>query len=1365
MEYDTSQPAPPGVISPSPLNKESSTPKTTSSFVPTILPTTKGVENAKKRLRAFSIQKKAPLTPVMAPKPTGSGNTMVLIGKLSGVKVTPKREEEQDAKIPKLPKPPKPGAVRKALQGSYNELQKQTLAEIEDMKRKMELVDLGIPLGLICPSSTSDKAMPTKSMPPIKSFIDPAKVDEIIREAKKAKLEGKEFKFDYHKLLPGYDNPFQRKKDDKDKEEKHRDKKYNRRRGDFRDKRDKHSKRYSDHKKHDKNRDHDKEKSRDKGGEHKVELTHTEKPEGDVKETDVAFGDYLVCDSWSLDNDEKTSTSSPKYDDKTDSQCSVVPEVRASKEPSELLKDSMNKKNEIIKSITTEKPKPIKLQPVIDSFKYEIDDNDEEVLDIFDAKTDLNKFATVKAKKLTLYDSPDHKSIDLDDSSKDLSLDGINDDTFLESVINEIKVGEISDEESQDKGLVEYEMSPSKGPANESISQSVTPELAHQTARKNIDYSDGYRSNESGYKTSDTVESGYKSGAEFRLSIEKDLDDALNASKMPQATMDSLETWTFVLKICQPLLFRHDKNKCYKETRASPKLWYTTNPKCCPCVKDRSVVYEELEMCKMNLVDRVYGCDQISDESFPKCRDWYPQSSACLVETGKVQLSSEWEADDSQQSIREESRRAETPKREELALDREYQRFMEAVWPEVNETQKESPRSTTPVQENRKKRKENSIQREEEKRAKKMKLSSEGWSQESEVEEDDRSKKVKSDKGKARKRKHSTSASSSHSDSEEDSKRKKRALKKKAMKKVKSKSAKRRRMGKKLLKKLKEKQKKNKKLKKDLSDDDTESDKSKKSKKKKVEKAKKRDKKKKKAKKASSTDTSSSSSSDSEIERKRSKKKKDKSKKRTKSSSESQNEELFDVTILNNIKTEKTTDDEGQKLMDFSPRRQKPREIINVKELQNDFVGNTHIKEEINETREESNKVETAPEIVEESLSPEPEHSKKEKSAEDTRKPVEAVKPPLDDNSQCSSQESIYSAKHEDLQSNDALGPSYEKDESHLRPSSQNSNYSFKDVMSANQSLYKEPGSSADCDKFENYEPAEYEVYEHLAMAYQSDVAKQPTSPSPGAVSRIETVVRARSCGEIKCDWRAGHSPTETTPHRPSRWGLKPGEVNIVLTGGEVYRQSPQPVYRIQNLANRNDTSTPISYDEAYLDTYGASDRLQYGDCFAAEFKPTPSEPAPTTAAPKEDRVSSLDDRINQALRGSVLGDVTKELEGDNDQDAVDRGHLPREARAAAKRVRFADGYTPGQDSDTEPPPNKKRFRVRRLGCAWPCPASHPDHVSLWDALPPPPPPPGSPPPRRKLISRIHTVSDPLVGLAPTAFMPPEPPPGLIALH
>lgn len=108
---------------------------------------------------------------------------------------------------------------------------------------------------------------------------------------------------------------------------------------------------------------------------------------------------------------------------------------------------------------------------------------------------------------------------------------------------------------------------------------------------------------------------------------------------------------------------------------------------------------------------------------------------------------------------------------------------------------------------------------------------------------------------------------------------------------------------------------------------------------------------------SSSSSSSDSSSSDSDRARKKkaAAKKKKKEKKRKKSSSDStQSEDLFDVNILNNIKTERLTDDEkNQSLNDFSPRRSKPREIINVKELQNDFVGNNiHIKQEREEKRE-----------------------------------------------------------------------------------------------------------------------------------------------------------------------------------------------------------------------------------------------------------------------------------------------------------------------------------------------------------------------------------------------------------------------------
>lgn len=61
---------------------------------------------------------------------------------------------------------------------------------------------------------------------------------------------------------------------------------------------------------------------------------------------------------------------------------------------------------------------------------------------------------------------------------------------------------------------------------------------------------------------------------------------------------------------------------------------------------------------------------------------------------------------------------------------------MESVWPEGTDGKTETSRSTTPVrQEARKKKKEDD--KDEEKKSKKIKLSSEGWSQESDLEEDD----------------------------------------------------------------------------------------------------------------------------------------------------------------------------------------------------------------------------------------------------------------------------------------------------------------------------------------------------------------------------------------------------------------------------------------------------------------------------------------------------------------------------------------------------------------------------------------------------------------------------------------------------
>ncbi|XP_052745269.1 titin [Bicyclus anynana] len=1512
----------------------------------------------KKRVCAFSIQKKTPISPIVAPKAIPSSNaTPVIIGKLSGVKVAPK--PEPDPELKRL-KPPKPGSTRKSFQDSYIELQKRTLSEIEDIKRKMELVELGIPLGLICPTSTSETAMPTKAMPPIKSFLDPTKVDELIREAKKAKEEGRKYKFDYQKLLPGYDNPFQKKKDELERNEKERrsgrrksESERDREREKDRRRSDKHKR--SDHKKDSKHKDKSKERKHEE-----PQRDNTEE-----KETDVNLNDYLVCDSWSLENDDKNSTSSPK-----------VPDKPPNPAPASTPSVTEHKNNDT--SITVdrvESPKNVpakleKLQPVIDSFKYEIDDD--EILDIFDENCGLDRYAQqTKAKKRSFYDSPDKSVVDYDqDNTKDSSMDGLNEDTFLESVINEIKQETLSDETSQDRALVEYEMSPNREESPASRRSSVTPELDDKVMNsQRSNYSEGgYRSSDS-YKSIDTMESGYKSVESFRLSVEKELDEVLER-KMSKSTVDSLETWSFVLKICQPLLFRHDKKKCYKETRMNPKLWYAANPKSCDCVKDRSVVYEELEMCKMALVDRVYGCDQIPDAPFPKARKWYPQNSLVSMESTPLPLTNEWEAEDSQMAERRDIDSAcTTPQRnDEMSLDREYQRFMEAVWPDVIESKKETSRSTTPVrQESRKKKKEESEKEAEEKKPKKIKLSSEGWSQESDMEEEDKSKKQKNlkEKSKSRKRKHSTSTLSSVSETDEEARRRK-LLKKKAIKKAKSKSAKRRRMGRKLLKKLKEKQKKRNKVK---NIEEEEKKKEKKAKKKKQLKLKKKEAKKKKHKAQSSSSSSSSSdSSDTESggdrKSKKAKKKaieeKKKAKKMRQSSSDSAQsfeEELFDVNILNNIKTERLTDDEkaGHKMMEFSPRRQKPREIIDVKELQNDFVENVHIKQEVEETP----RPEELPEEVEKAQEPkvafeEDSVSKTDVANIDLPKPSpQTVESPQDvppsvpsvpsvppsvpsvpsvpssalsvpdesNTSQASSQESVGSISLKDAPI------FYEKDESHLRPSSQNSNYSFNDVISASQnSLYQkglesssanqislydkevdikvEPSlypneigslsgdykstnqsdyakisanqsdyakisanqsdyakistnqidynklsanhsdyskvpaghdyskrievatsdiglydkgidAETECeDKYaESYEAANYEMYEQMAMAYQSDVASQQRSSgsadgsASGAASesrRIETVVGARAHGEIKCDWRASDAPT--TPRRaqrPSRWGLKPGEVNIVLTGDGSQFQSEEPVYRIQSLANRTDVAT--GYDEAYMDMYGAADRLQYGDCFGDEtdlhadipipddhpllpaFTPVPGNVqhispniVPIAETPvKKESLTSLDVRINKVLQETVLGGIANEI--DSDSETADKGKSATAAGRAMKRVSFADGYKPGQDSDVEEPPVKKRKRARRTGCAWPCPATHPDHVPLWDALPPPPPPPGSPPPRappprappHAHLLRAHRAApllptplgkfDPTLPLA--GFMPPEPPPGLIALQ
>ncbi|KAH9629564.1 hypothetical protein HF086_008608 [Spodoptera exigua] len=1155
---DSDEPVPPGITK-ADFNKPgvgtptTSTPKPVASTIGfKLVPSQKGVENAKKRLRAFSIQKKSPIAPVPVPKAISGGSTTVFIGKLNHVKTTPKVEKSDDAEQKKPPKPPKPGQARKVMQDSYTELQKRTLHEIEDMKRKMELVDLGIPLGLICPSATNDKAMPTKAMPPIKTFLDPSKLDEIIREAKKAKAEGREFKFDYQKILPDYDNPFQRKKDEMEKvrkisEDRDRDirKKFDKERDKGRrrsDKYDKDSRRHSSHRKDDrdkrrddkdKHRERDRDKSRERTEERKddkkderkedrkdekkdkeqtpVSKKKSEKPnEKDPKETDVNLSEYLVCDSWSLDNEDRSNLS-PKPDDKLKN--IPIPKEIKPKETTEAIKDTTDK--------TVPAKKIEKLQPVIDSFKFEIDPNDDELLDMFDESCDIEKFATKTRKKDDMFDSPiDMKIFDFDQSK---GSDALTDDTFLESVINEIKQEDMSDEDSQDKGLVEYDSPSKESQSSRADRISITPELDErmfvnlQSSRS--DYSDGYRSTESGYKS---TESGYKSNASskgdsYRGSVEKELVGNFN-----RFTVDSLETWSFVLKICQPLLFRHDNTKCFR----------------------------------------------IPEVELPKARTWYPRFANCLSETSTltpIVPASDWEADDSQNetALVKDKRRSNTPQRsEEVYLDREYQRFMEAVWPDVAESKAGTPRSTTPVRQERKKKAEDKEgDAEDKKKAKKMKLSSEGWSQE-----------------------HKT-LSYYPNLSTENKKKEKKLRKKKLQKKKKA-------------------QKKKKKAKAKSSSSSS----------------------------SSSSTSSSSSDTDSEAEKKKKKKKNAemKKKKRKKSSSEStQSEELFDVNILNNIKTERLTDDEKKQSLVFSPRRQKPREIINVKELQNDFVGNNiHIKKEVDETsRQEAVKMAdmeleekefaTESEPVVEPVVPEVtevHEIKEEISFQEVIEPstptdlYDPTKPdtstsPTDKESQ-ESQEAVVQPQPEppileesnlsqsSQESTTSKDVPYEKDDSHLRPSSQNSNYSFNDVINASQQYQKDEE-----DKFQEYEQGNYEMYEQLAMAYQSDVAKQ-SAPSTEtdpffASQRIETVVRARSRGEIKCDWRAGDEPSTPVPtnnQRPSRWGE--------------------------------------SYDEAYEDMYGASDRLQYGDCFNTDVEPQPAE---ESKEPKHK--SSLDDRIDQALR------------------------------------------------------------------------------------------------------------------------------------
>lgn len=63
---------------------------------------------------------------------------------------------------------------------------------------------------------------------------------------------------------------------------------------------------------------------------------------------------------------------------------------------------------------------------------------------------------------------------------------------------------------------------------------------------------------------------------------------------------------------------------------------------------------------------------------------------------------------------------------------------MESVWPEGADAKTETSRSTTPVRQEARKKKKEEDKDTEEKKSKKIKLSSEGWSQESDLEEDDK---------------------------------------------------------------------------------------------------------------------------------------------------------------------------------------------------------------------------------------------------------------------------------------------------------------------------------------------------------------------------------------------------------------------------------------------------------------------------------------------------------------------------------------------------------------------------------------------------------------------------------------------------
>lgn len=413
----------------------------------------------------------------------------------------------------------------------------------------------------------------------IKFISGPAQLDEIISEAKKAKAAGKQYKFDYNKFFPDYENPFQPKKPNeqaKDRDSKDsRSKRSSERSFKYRDRDHERSsssyyksKQHFGYKKEDKYKWQDEKVKKDKKvhekhkTKNKEEKSKEQQSKQDNEESfdDKSISDFYVCDSWSLETDEKGS-------DKV-SESENNEQLKREHEVQEITDKIECKKS-------TKTPKELhKLHPVNDSFKFEIDDDPD--LDMFDDSADVKQFAkpTVrKTKQSSIYDQQLYDPMDATDISQSSSVDDIqkvNEESFLESVINEIKHERLSDDElSQEKAfLVEYDNTPEKRSTN---SSSSTPDLDFKNQSVRSDYSEGYKSSDSRKSVESdhkSLESGYRStDSGYRLDTIKNKESLIDFevdNAMSRATMESLETWSFVLKICQPILFRHDRDKCFR---------------------------------------------------------------------------------------------------------------------------------------------------------------------------------------------------------------------------------------------------------------------------------------------------------------------------------------------------------------------------------------------------------------------------------------------------------------------------------------------------------------------------------------------------------------------------------------------------------------------------------------------------------------------------------------------------------------------------------------------------------------------------------------------------------------------------------